>query len=841
MIEISSRMCRIAAVSLAMLLALTGCGDGSDGDTADSPSRPVSITATVGAAGGTVNGPDGVQVVIPAGALDKPTEIGISNDGSGASAIGGLRPISNVFAATPHGTQFAESTRISLPFDPANVTAGARPVVIRSDPGGTWTALASDVSGAMVSADISGFSYYAVGTCFTSRDRLVGGPDPALACPSAGNLTLRLQDGSGVALPVPRTPSGTALPAMTVTTATQLQLSVEYNRPPNITRGELLSVWAYGAGLTPAQQPLTTFVIEDRVPAAFLRVDPATVPGAGRPGGVVVRVKVWVEYTTDAFYLGCLCFRPASWTFEAEVLLRVIYTAPPTPTPPPVVTHAVGGSISGLTGAGLVLRNNAADNLSVAANATAFTFATPVNAGSAYNVTLQTQPTGQTCTVQNGSGAANAAVSSVAVTCVHRTSAKAWQGAGLLETLDAGSALEPQVAFSANGSAMAVWRQLSPSGFFDIYVRRYVAATGWGAVEKIQVTDNTIGYGSPQVALDAAGNAIVVFSGSISEPFPTAFTARYSAAGASWSPATALAARAYNARLAIDSNGNALVIYDAWNGNYTDVAARRYEASTGAWQIARILSADIGGSGPQIAFDANGNAIAVWQMRDGATARFKLMSDRYVVGLGWHPQGLPTTIASGSSGLDHRLAVDPSGAAVVVWEQTGFGPNEIFTSRFAGASWSTPVRVQSGTHRGAAFVQEEKPSVAMDGNGNAVVVWREFDLAGISSIWARRYVAGIGGTAGRIDDSGTYTTGGFAQIAMDAAGNATAVWNQGNHTWANRYAAGSGWVVATLIDSTAAGGGSVAPQVAVDGTGNAIAVWPQYGVSRADIWANLFK
>ena len=274
---------------------------------------------------------------------------------------------------------------------------------------------------------------------------------------------------------------------------------------------------------------------------------------------------------------------------------------------------------------------------------------------------------------------------------------------------------------------------------------------------------------------------------------------------------------------------------------HTDIAVRRFEASTGTWQAARILSADLGGSGGQIAFDANGNAIAVWQMRDGATARFKLMSDRYVVGSGWHPQGLPTTIATGSSGLDHRLAVGASGVAVVVWEQTGPGPYEIFTSRFAGSSWSTPARVQSSTQRGAAFVQEEKPSVALDGNGNAVVVWREFDAAGVSSIWARRYAAGVGGTAGRIDDSSTYTTGGFVQIAMDAAGNAMAVWNQGRYTWANRCAAGSGWAGATQIDSTAAGGGSVAPQVAVDGSGNAIAVWPQYGVSRADIWVNVFK
>lgn len=418
MIEFFRRVILSAATTWVMALALTGCGGGRDSESAGSPAAPASTTALISVEGGTVNGPDGVQVVIPAGALSKQTEVGISNDGSGATEIGGIKPISKVIAVTPHGTEFAESVRINLPFNPADVGAGGQPVIIKSQPGGTWSALQSEVVGSMVSADISGFSYYAVGTCYTSRDQQVGGPDPTLACPTAGNFTLRLQDGSGASLPVPRTPLGTALPAMTVTTATRLQFTPEYNRPPGNERGERLSVWAYGAGLTPSEQPLTNFSIQGNTPATFLNIDPARVPGAGRPGGVVVRVKGWVEYTTDAFYLGCLCFKPASWTYEAEVLLRVIYTAPVTPPPPPVATYTVGGTVNGLTGLGLVLRNNGAGNLTVAASATAFAFAAPVNAGSAYNVTVFSQPAGQTCSVQSGSGTANANVSNVAVNCV---------------------------------------------------------------------------------------------------------------------------------------------------------------------------------------------------------------------------------------------------------------------------------------------------------------------------------------------------------------------------------------------------------------------------------------
>ena len=78
-------------------------------------------------------------------------------------------------------------------------------------------------------------------------------------------------------------------------------------------------------------------------------------------------------------------------------------------------TYSIGGNVTGL-GAGntLVLTNNGADDLSVAANG-AFTFATPIHG--AYSVAVKTQPPGQACTVAKGSGTAAAAVSSVAVNC----------------------------------------------------------------------------------------------------------------------------------------------------------------------------------------------------------------------------------------------------------------------------------------------------------------------------------------------------------------------------------------------------------------------------------------
>jgi galactose oxidase-like protein len=85
-------------------------------------------------------------------------------------------------------------------------------------------------------------------------------------------------------------------------------------------------------------------------------------------------------------------------------------------TPPAQVT--IGGTVSGLTGSGLVLQNNGGDNLSITANGS-FTFATKIANGATYAVTVLTQPSSpqQTCTVTNGSGTATNNVTNVQVSC----------------------------------------------------------------------------------------------------------------------------------------------------------------------------------------------------------------------------------------------------------------------------------------------------------------------------------------------------------------------------------------------------------------------------------------
>jgi len=91
---------------------------------------------------------------------------------------------------------------------------------------------------------------------------------------------------------------------------------------------------------------------------------------------------------------------------------------PPPPPPPAAQKFTVGGTVAGLAGSGLVLQNNAGDDLAVGADGS-FSFATSLDDGADYGVTVKTQPTAlQVCVAKQAFGTvAGAAVNSVTVNC----------------------------------------------------------------------------------------------------------------------------------------------------------------------------------------------------------------------------------------------------------------------------------------------------------------------------------------------------------------------------------------------------------------------------------------
>jgi hypothetical protein len=140
---------------------------------------------------------------------------------------------------------------------------------------------------------------------------------------------------------------------------------------------------------------------------------------------------------------------------------------PPGGNPPPT-TYTIGGNVSGLTGAGLVLQDNDGNNLSVTASGN-FAFSIALDSGAVYSVTILTQPSGQNCSVTNASGTAAANVTTVQVTCSNSVqttytvggSVSGLSGSGLVLQNDGGDNL----AISASG----VFNFSSPVGSGQAY------------------------------------------------------------------------------------------------------------------------------------------------------------------------------------------------------------------------------------------------------------------------------------------------------------------------------------------------------------------------------------
>jgi len=245
----------------------------------------------------------------------------------------------------------------------------------------------------------------------------------------------------------------------------------------------------------------------------------------------------------------------------------------------------------------------------------------------------------------------------------------------------------------------------------------------------------------------------------------------------------------------------------------------------------RVDSGDGDASGATVAFDGDGNAIAVWPQFDGA--RLSIWASRYRPGLGWSAQEVIDDDVVGDA-TGPQIAVSPGGDAIAVWSQyDDVGYDRVWANHYqAGAGWGVPELL------GPVDYSSIVDAVAADADGNMFAVWQASD----DNLWAARYTGGAGwGTAEVIKaDPGWVNS---AHIAVDPAGNAFVVWWQYDGTraniWGNRYAAGSGWGTAALLETDNAGPAEY-PGVAVDADGNAIAVWHQSDGTAWNIVANRY-
>ena len=133
------------------------------------------------------------------------------------------------------------------------------------------------------------------------------------------------------------------------------------------------------------------------------------------------------------------------------------------------------------------------------------------------------------------------------------------------------------------------------------------------------------------------------------------------------------------------------------------------------------------------------------------------------------------------------------------------------------------------------------PQFALDAQGNGVVVWLQSD--GVwTNVWANWTTSGVWGTAELLEtnDSGDAVA---PQVAVNPQGNAMVVWQQSDGVresiWANRLTSGV-WGTAQPIELDDAGDAEN-PQVGIDAQGNSVAVWQQSDGVRTNIWSNRYE
>ncbi|MBN2041649.1 MAG: hypothetical protein JW864_16555 [Spirochaetes bacterium] len=406
---------------------------------------------------------------------------------------------------------------------------------------------------------------------------------------------------------------------------------------------------------------------------------------------------------------------------------------------------------------------------------------------------------------------------------------KSWRTPEPVESYNGGTATSPKVAADGSGNIIAVWKQRNFAGITDILSNRYVPGTGWGASELIE-SDDTGDAGSPVISINNDGKAAAAWL-QYDTTYDNVWVNRYSPESG-WETAELIEAEddgyAYKPSVAIDNSGNTVVVWRHHDNSTTrDNVLSSFCHYGDSWQpqfIEAIESTIYNGFDPVVAFDNEGNAVAVWKQWDSTYSN--IYANRYVSGFGWGGQVEidSDTETAGSP----QVAVNKDGIAVAIWLQG----NNVWGNYYEpGTGWQTAGLLE--TDAGGTL----SPHVAIDSDGNAIAVWEQ-SISGYYSIYSNRYVPGTGwGTAERIDNIDNIAT--TSQVSGNEDGIAVAVWSQleGSvyHIWANRYVPGAGWGTAVRIQTDDNSG--INPSVAVDNEGNAIVVWEQESGTRYDIWS----
>ncbi|HEY7255609.1 MAG TPA: PKD domain-containing protein [Solirubrobacterales bacterium] len=362
-----------------------------------------------------------------------------------------------------------------------------------------------------------------------------------------------------------------------------------------------------------------------------------------------------------------------------------------------------------------------------------------------------------------------------------------------------GGVTDPQIEMTGGGQAVAVWKRLvNPPGVYMIQASIRPPGGAFGApVDAAAMPESavTIFPNGLQMALNDDGDVAIAWTRNDPESSvdndATFVEATVRPAGGSFSkpemvslpieppieepsePPVYLHLSAAEPSVAIDPAGDVVVSWRYFDGEDEVIEAAERPAGGTFSEPEVISSTGIDSSETEVAMDGSGNAIAVWEEFE-ATESIVRASLRPPGGEFEAPEDLSE---SGKSSFGPEIAMTPAGLATVVWTRAEEEELSIQTSsRPPGGAFSAPVNVTPASENSTSPVDTD---LKMNDAGDAVVAWPGRANGGEPVVKAA-VRSGTGAFSTPAEVSATSPDFLHPDVAIDAAGNATVVWNRSN-------------------------------------------------------------
>ena len=300
-----------------------------------------------------------------------------------------------------------------------------------------------------------------------------------------------------------------------------------------------------------------------------------------------------------------------------------------------------------------------------------------------------------------------------------------------VNTSTAGSQSAPVVAMDADGDFVVVWQSTTAQGNGNgVYAQRYDAAGQPQGPEFPVATFTKEDLWLPSVAMDHDGDFVVTWqshgAGTLSVVWVRQFDLNGTAMGDARPVTTASGVDQSSSAVAMDAAVDFVV---AWTqaGSQGGIYAQRLNLTGGLQGDAFRVTTDQ--VAPVLAMNSSGEFLVSWEGPQIWVQRYNQAGS---------PQGNSLSLARSTSRVRHSpsVAMDDDGSFVVAWEYY-FQNLDLYAQRFNGV----------GMPQGSSFIvntyatsDQQRPAVAMDADGDFVIVWDSKNQdTNAEGIYARRY------------------------------------------------------------------------------------------------------